>query len=335
MTGFKDSYAVLRKNVPLALKSLDLERTRNLFRLLWEIKTRRVHLEAWPIVMRINTFPFCNLKCPGCMGSEAHKSNPNVTRKIMSFDTYRKILDKVAKRLLLVILYDEGEPLLRNDIADFVSYTSSLRISTSISSNLSLRLSDTQINGLVCSGLSRLIVSMDGMTQEIYERYRRGGNVRLVQENVRRIVDAKLKLNLKTPTIELQYLCFGYNDYQVAEARDFARRVGVDMFRSFRAAYDNRFVEFAGPEWERIKLGCSPTWTTVHVGSDGIMYPCDFGEDHGMDPVGSLADEDFRSLWNSEPMIRIRDSFKRDRGVLVFDQCRRCPRSESLPFFLR
>lgn len=335
MTGFKDSYTVLRKNVTLTLKSLNPVRTTNLFRLLWEIKTRRTRLEAWPIVMRINTFPFCNLKCPGCMGSEAHKGNPNVTTEVMSLDTYRGILDKVARTLLLVILYDEGEPLLRKDICDFVSYTSSLRISTTISSNLSLRLSDKQIDGLVCSGLTRLVVSMDGMTQEIYERYRKGGDLRLVQENVRRITNAKRKLNSKTPLIELQYLCFGYNDYQVSEARDFARRTGVDVFRSFRAAYDNRFVEFVGPEWERIKLGCSPTWTTVHVGSDGIMYPCDFGEDHGMDPVGSMVDEDFRSLWNSEPLVRIRASFQRDRDTLMFDQCRRCPRSETLPFFLR
>ena len=60
-------------------------------------------------------------------------------------------------------------------------------------------------------GLDVLIFSMDGTNQETYEKYRVGGNFKLVFETLQRISQAKERLNSKTPLVELQFIVFKHN----------------------------------------------------------------------------------------------------------------------------
>jgi hypothetical protein len=55
--------------------------------------------------------------------------------------------------------------------------------------------------GIVMSGLDLAILSIDGTTQDIYEKYRRKGDLGLVFENVKKLVAAKKKLGSVTRRI--------------------------------------------------------------------------------------------------------------------------------------
>lgn len=258
-----------------------------------------------------------------------HESN-----KIMALEEYRSIIDKIHKCLILVILYDEGEPLLHKDIFKMVRYNSQFNISSSISTNFSFPFPEERVKDILSCGLDRLIVAVDGDTQEIYAKYRKGGDVGLVKENVSRLVVERNKRGLKKPAIEIQYLDFGYNSHQVKAVKRFSQNVGADFFSTFKADYDGK-EEFRGTMHDRIRLGCAYLWTSLDISSDLLIFPCDFGEDHGMPSTGSLLDMGTNDYWNSPEMVSLRKGFSRKSKSFPVSQCSKCPEREALPRILR
>jgi len=72
---------------------------------------------------------------------------------------------------------------------------------------------------LVRSGLDHLVISGDGITQEVYEKYRVDGKINLVLDNLRKIVNAKKKYGSKLPYIEWQCLVTKWNEAQLDDIK--------------------------------------------------------------------------------------------------------------------
>ena len=298
--------------------------------MLSEIKLRRAKLISRPIVARINISPICNLRCPACMGKAEYVNN-----HLMTFEEYKYVIDKISRNTLLVILYDEGEPLLNQNIYNIIEYTNKLNISTSVSTNFSFELSDNNIEQLLLSGLSKIRVSMEGMNQEMYEKYRVGGDLSLVKNNLERMMKVKKRYKLKIPIVELQFLNFGYNANHIKDALKYARYIGINQFNSYRANFNNLWIPYDGSEKDRVKMGCLGLWTTLYVSNDGQMFPCHYGEDTGMDAVGSIFNHDLEILWNANYMQRLRKSFHKRNKELTHKQCISCPPTQAFPRLLR
>jgi len=94
----------------------------------------------------------------------------------------------------------------------------------------------------VASGLDYIILSIDGATQSVYERYRQNGSIEAVYRNIRALVEAKLTSRKRTPVICWQYLAFEHNAHEIPLAIEMARRLGVDEFkiaRPFDVSWDD------------------------------------------------------------------------------------------------
>lgn len=312
------------------IKRINTKRLFNILVLLAELKLKKSKLISRPIIAKINTYPFCNLRCPGCLGKKDHFRSQN----ILTFEKYKTIIDKISDYLMLVILYDEGEPLLNKDISKIIRYTHNLNISTSISSNLSMALSNQAIDDLVLSGLDRLRIALDGMSQDVYERYRVHGNLNLVKSNLERILQTKNRHNRRTPVIEIQYLNFGYNAHQLEEAKQYAHDLGVNEFTTFLAQADDFWITYKGEAVDRMKLGCSWIWVSLYISNDGFVFPCHYGEDNDMEPLGSILENDLDQLWNHAYLQDLRKSFQKE--PFPFNElCQECPLSQTLPRILR
>src|SRR5207244_12605003 len=83
-------------------------------------------------------------------------------RKIMSPELFDAVLDELGEYLFLVMFYNYGEPLLNRHLPEFIAKANARDIVTEIHSNLSLPLSDSQIEDLLTSGLDYLNLSIDG-----------------------------------------------------------------------------------------------------------------------------------------------------------------------------
>ena len=115
-------------------------------------------------------------------------------------DFFRETIDDIHRHLLYLIFYFQGEPYLNPDFLEMVKYASSKKIYTATSTNAHY-LTDEAARKTVESGLDRLIISIDGTTQDVYQQYRVGGKLDKVLEGTRNIVKWKKQLNSKTPEI--------------------------------------------------------------------------------------------------------------------------------------
>ncbi len=131
-----------------------------------------------------------------------------------------------------------GEPYLNPAFLEMVRYASARKIYTATSTNAHY-LNDDNARKTVESGLDRLIISIDGTTQEIYQQYRRGGKLSKVIEGAQNIIRWKKKLRSKTPFVVFQFLVVKPNEHQMEEARQLARATGVnDIWFKTAQVYD-------------------------------------------------------------------------------------------------
>ena len=191
-------------------------------------RNRHSVLMSKPFQLTVDTTNACQLACPACV----HTSNKEYSAlfdwpaSTLPVDLYDRFLEPTGVFAFCASLYNYGEPLLHKRFPDFVRSSKKHLLFTTTSTNLSMPLADT--DDIVASGLDRMILSIDGTTQEAYERYRRKGRLDLVFENVRKLAASKKKLGSSTPYLVWQFLTFEHNVHQAPDAIRKARELGVN-----------------------------------------------------------------------------------------------------------
>ncbi len=150
-----------------------------------------------PVSISFEPTTSCNLRCPECPSGLREFTRP---RGMLKRDFFEKTIDEIYKDILYLIFYFQGEPYLNKNFLEMVSYASSKGLYTATSTNAHF-LTDEMAKKTVESGLDRLIISLDGTTQEVYEQYRREGDIEKVIEGARNIVKWKKKLKSKKPFV--------------------------------------------------------------------------------------------------------------------------------------
>jgi MoaA/NifB/PqqE/SkfB family radical SAM enzyme len=178
----------------------------------------------------------CHLKCRFCHNGMPPKDTA-LEKGFLSPDTYGVILDKISPYAKMVMLYNWGEPFLNKDMLRLIRMTAARRIQTNISSNLSI--AGLDLEGIVTSGLDWLVASIDGATQSVYEKYRVGGNIELVLENIRGIEAIKKRLGVKTPVVSWQFLVCRHNEHERDAATKLAAELGIGISFQLMSVLDS------------------------------------------------------------------------------------------------
>ena len=179
---------------------------------------------GYPISISFEPTTSCNLRCPECpSGLRAFTRPTGMLKK----DFFTETIDQISGDLMYLIFYFQGEPYLNPDFLDMVKYASGKKIYTATSTNAHY-LNDANARRTIESGLDRLIISIDGTTQETYQQYRVGGHLNKVLEGAANIVKWKRELKSKTPFIIFQFLVVRHNEHQIEEVKKMAKDIGVD-----------------------------------------------------------------------------------------------------------
>jgi radical SAM protein with 4Fe4S-binding SPASM domain len=295
-----------------------------------------------PISVSFEPTTSCNLRCPECPSGLRAFSRPT---GMLKNDFFRETIDEIHEHLTYLIFYFQGEPYLNPDFLDMVKYASSKKIYTATSTNAHY-LNDDAAKKTVESGLDRLIISIDGTTQDVYKQYRVGGNLDKVIEGARNIIKWRTALNSKTPFVFFQFLVVKPNEHQIEEIKKLAEEIGVDEVR-FKTAqvYDyendpNQLIPVQD-KYSRYKLGkdgkykpknkmvnrCWKLWHANVITWDGLVVPCCFDKD-AIHRMGDLKSGSFKQIWKS-------DSYKKFRSELMtgrknIDICSNCSEGASV-----
>ena len=287
-----------------------------------------------PPVLTVEPTNICNLKCPLCV-----TGNDTMLRSAgrMSFDTFRNIIDDIGDKIWYLILYHQGEPYINKDFLRCVGYAKEKGLYTETSTNVHY-LNPQNAELTVQSGLDAVIVSVDGTTQESYERYRVNGKLDKVKEGIRNLVAAKKKLGSKTPYILLQFLVMKHNEHEIPEIEALARELGVDRLLKKNIQVENyqEALEWL-PEKEKyqrysvtdsdiqVRKGgkgvCPRPWLSTLMNWDGGIVPCCFDK-NGKHSMGHAKDHDFEDIWVNGDYKEFRKNMLTNRKSI--DICKNC-----------
>jgi len=321
------------------LKSLNLRRIINLAAVetsyLLSRIVRKPLLVGNPWSASIEPTTSCNLRCTECPTGMRSLSRAKGT---MDLNVFRKILDKLSPDLIYLTLYFQGEPMLNPQFPEMVKLARDQRVFVSTSTN-GHYLDTENADLIIRSGLNHLIISLDGLDQQSYEKYRVNGDYQTVVNGIKRLVEAKKALHSKSPFIELQFIVMRHNEHQMNQMRDFARQSGVDKL-SFKTAqvynFDSestiiptvkeksRYRQKSDGSWvmaNKIRNRCHRIWSSLVVTWDGKVVPCcyDKNADH---LAGNLLDEPLSEIWKSQHHKAFRRQVLKNRSGI--DICRNC-----------
>jgi MoaA/NifB/PqqE/SkfB family radical SAM enzyme len=315
-----------------------VKKLRNFLQLNLECRKRKYVLKALPFILAVDPTNICNLKCPLCPTGAGDYGR---LKGRMKFQDFQRIIDEIGNYLYEVNLFNWGEPLLNKDIFQMAHYAHEHNISTCISTNLNV-LTDGGAEALVRSRLDYLILSIDGLTQETYGKYRVGGDFDLVIENVKQIVAWKERLRSSLPFIEWQFLVFKHNQHETDKVERFAKALGVNgifiknsEMVSVDGPISDQSRELALKDEERKqyyeeKIGkgksCDFLWYTIIINHDGGVSPCCLAYKEEGD-FGNLFSEGhtLREIWNNTKFQAARSIFS--KGNLPLEEniiCNSC-----------
>jgi len=268
---------------------------------------------GYPVSISFEPTTSCNLRCPECPSGLRAFTRPI---GMLEKDFFRRTIDEIHKELLYLIFYFQGEPFLNPDFLVMVKYASAKKIYTATSTNAHY-LTDEVAKQAIESGLDRLIISIDGTTQDVYQQYRVGGNLEKVLQGTRNIVKWKKELKSKTPFVFFQFLVVKPNQHQIEDIKKLAKEIGVDEVR-FKTAqvYDyetdpnhlipdiDKFSRYKknedGTYTAKNKLA-NHCWKLQHANVitwDGLVVPCCFDKD-ATHQLGNLKNQSFKEIWKN------------------------------------
>jgi len=288
-----------------------------------------------PATVSIEPTTACNLGCPECPSGLKMFSRETGNLKE---DNFHHWMNDMAKYVTYINFYFQGEPFLHPKFLSLVRYASQKKIYTSTSTNAHF-LHDELAKQTVLSGLDRLIISIDGTTQDVYEKYRVHGKLDKVLEGTKNILKWRKELKSRTPFVIFQFLVVQPNEHQIDDVQRLAKDLGVDEVR-FKTAqiYDFENGNPLIPKNEKYsrytKLGdgtyaikssldnhCWRMWSGCVITWDGKVVPCCFDKD-ATHQLGDLSEQTLRVIWNNEAYKRFRSALFNSRKDI--DICANC-----------
>jgi radical SAM protein with 4Fe4S-binding SPASM domain len=321
------------------LRPLTFLKVGNLFRLvssyyvsLWLKKNKHSGL---PYSIAIEPTTSCNLRCPECPSGLRSFTRPT---GMMDMTLYRKVIQEMHQHIMHLTIYFQGEPYLHKQFLEMVRYAHQKKIYTSTSTNAHY-LDEEHAKQTVLSGLDKLIISIDGTSQETYEAYRVGGDLEKVIQGTKNIMKWKKALKSATPQVVLQFLVVGPNEHEIPAIQQLAKDLEVDELKLKTAQiYDyehgspfmpknevySRYQKNEKGSYELKSKGdksCWKMWHSCVITWDGKVVPCCFDKD-AQHSMGNLKEQRFIEVWRSAKYEQFRTNLIQSRGA--YEMCKNC-----------
>ncbi|HNV28864.1 MAG TPA: SPASM domain-containing protein [Cyclobacteriaceae bacterium] len=329
--NFNDSWNLVKKMTPVRMaNAAGILSSYHYSRL----SKKPVHW-AMPMSIAIEPTTSCNLRCPECPSGLRSFTRPT---GMLQSDLFKKTIDELADTLSYLTFYFQGEPYLHPQFLKLVQFAASRKIYTATSTNAHY-LTDEMAKRTIESGLDRLIISIDGTTQDTYEAYRVGGKLDKVIEGAKNIIRWKKELKSITPFVVFQFLVVKPNEHQIEAVYKLAKEIGIDHVALKTAQiYDYKNGSDLIPtidkysRYQKMEDGtysiknellshCWKMWQSCVITWDGKVVPCCFDKDaHYV--MGDLTQQSFKEIWKSEKYNSFRASILRSRSEI--EMCKNC-----------
>ncbi len=294
----------------------------------------RTRVPVMPTYLDSEPTNHCNQRCPGCATGDGTISRP---RGMMKTETFQKVIEDLGRSLNFTDLYCLGESFLNKSIYDFIDQAKQEGIFVNIDTNGIL----IDAEKLLDSELDLVNFHISGTTQEIHDKYRRGGDLVNILGNVRKLLEARRKRSYSRTRIRLGMIVFKQNEHQIKDFFAIGRELKVDESYLIEGKVPNANLddmqsmlttieELQVYEQEELQKGilrrinkskCSWPWHGTSISWNGDVHPCchDYYDDH---MLGNIFEKSFTDIWNGDELQRFRQRLLDGDDIPM---CRECP----------
>jgi len=193
-----------------------------------------------------------------------------------------------------------------------IDYASLSKCGITVHSNFNI-FDEFMAEKAIKGNLTHIYLSIDGATQQVYEKYRRGGDLSRVFRNIEILVSMKKKFKSIFPLLTWKYLVFPHNVHEIDSAKRMSREFGVDAFEVFPANLDNlstfgiaRYYDLTTGDINTFTADCCDSlWDSFIIYPDGSIFPC-CQSFRNKDIFGNIYDKPFREVWNNNNFLTAR-----------------------------
>jgi len=264
---------------------------------------------------------YCNLRCTMCPYPILKRPKGE-----MSFELFKKIVDEVAvrnptSRLWLAIM---GEPLLMGErVIRMMTYAKEQGLAEVILNTNVTFMTPDLIPRLIDSGLDKIILSLDAITAETYQRIRVGGDFGRVMENVHAFLSIQASRKVRKPELVAQFIVMEENEHETERFKDYWLGQGVVVKIRPKLGWGHGVkaenLEAIREEFPR-DFPCSWLTRTVSIHWNGHFAQCDADHEGGYSP-GDFNTQTIQEVWDGEIAKRRQRHWALD---FDFEPCRDC-----------
>lgn len=291
----------------------------------FQLRIKNSKVFFMPARISIETGNICNLRCPLCPTGRMDKG---VERGFMDFEKYKQIIDELKNDLILVRLYNWGEPLLNKNLLPMIKYAHERNIGVTISTNLNI-LDMQTARTLMDAGLQKIFISCNGISDETYDKYHIGGKYSNVMDNMRLLIEEQKKNPKGITRIIWLFHVFHHNEHEVESAVEMANKIGAEIrINKMRTDMGKEIFETAETaikrdrEWipddpkycafdlekkesRQKRNSCGIPWKETVINWEGSVLPCCSVYEEKY-TFGNAFEDGFKKVWNSEAYMAAR-----------------------------
>jgi len=282
----------------------------------------------------------CNLRCEHCLSASGKKAQQE-----LSFAECCRTIDRLAAMKVFQVNIGGGEPFIRKDFLDLLTYAHDKGVVTCVSTNGTLIDPDLAAH---LAGLKMLYlqISLDGATAEVNDRIRGKGTYAKILAAAECLASNRMSFSINTVLTRLNYpqlddlrkLAGGYGaELRVSRFRPSGRGKEsrknlapnadqLEWFAEWLARHDlvrtgDSFFCLTSENRRRKGLDmCGAAKMTCCISPTGNVYPCAFLQESPF-LAGNVRSSDFQEMWDHSPV------FERLRNLDI-TACRACSRFE-------
>ena len=250
---------------------------------------------------------------------------PNDTH-YLSLELFERILSEVQATTHTMQFYFQGEPLLNKQLPEMIARAHRARLYTIVSTNAQA-LSKEIANALVNSGLSRIIVSIDGFSEESYAAYRVGGSLHKALEGLQFLREAKAIYH-SSIRIELQVLRLWSNEHEWDWIRRNYKKLGAthlvfktaqlydyehgnplmpsnERYSRYKKGADGKYFKIQNSKFLINTSPCYRLWSGCVITTTGEVLPCCYDKGHHHS-LGNITSHSLSDIFHSKKANNLR-----------------------------
>lgn len=283
-------------------------------------------LTSYPLQIDFELNSSCNLKCPMCpISAESSKGKGKETW--FDIELYKQIVaDGVPRGLRAIKLNYVNEPLIRKDLAKFIKFARDCGVLDVYFSTNGMLLTEKFIRQIIQAGLTRIQISIDAHTSDIYDKVRPGGNLHKVQKNVEMLMDIRKELGSVTPLVRVNFVRTELNEHQLEEFEEFWRpRVDMIGIQEYvKPPMVQKTLISRTTEDKRIRgFRCSFPFKQLVITNEQHILPCCtfWGEHLKLEKCNTP--DDLINAWSGKKMKHLRKVHESGEYWRI-ETCRQC-----------